>query len=91
MHEVVPRAVSTAEMIDAIICSVHFSVSFLVIIHLLSVNFQLSTLNFDQFPRSNPPLSPLLVKVLVATSEDTPSRIAMALMVVVAFRVMASE
>ena len=35
MHEVVPRAVSTAEMIDARICSVHFSVSFFVIRYLL--------------------------------------------------------
>ena len=33
MHEVVPSAVSTAEIIDAIICSVHLSVSFLVIIY----------------------------------------------------------
>ena len=31
MHEVVPRAVNTAEMIDARICSVHLSVSFFVI------------------------------------------------------------
>jgi hypothetical protein len=31
IHEVVPRAVSTAEMIDAMICSVHLSVSFFVI------------------------------------------------------------
>jgi hypothetical protein len=31
MHEVVPSAVSTAEMIDAMICSVHFKVSFFVI------------------------------------------------------------
>jgi len=35
MHDVVPRAVSTAEIIDAIICSVHLSVSFFVIVHLL--------------------------------------------------------
>jgi hypothetical protein len=31
MQLVAPRAVSTAEIIDAIICSVHFIVSFLVI------------------------------------------------------------
>ena len=36
MHEVVPSAVSTAEIIDAMICSVHLSVSFFVIVHLLS-------------------------------------------------------
>ena len=36
MQDVVPRAVSTAEMIDARICSVHFSVSFFVIRYLLS-------------------------------------------------------
>ncbi len=36
MHEVVPRAVNTAEMIDARICSVHLSVSFFVISYLLS-------------------------------------------------------
>ena len=35
MHEVVPRAVNTAEMIDARICSVHLSVSFFVISYLL--------------------------------------------------------
>jgi len=35
MHEVAPSAVSTAVITDAIICSVHFSVSFLLIIHLL--------------------------------------------------------
>ena len=35
MHEVVPRAVNTAEMIDARICSVHLSVSFFVIRYLL--------------------------------------------------------
>ena len=34
---VVPRAVSTAEMIEASICSVHFSVSFLLIAYLLSI------------------------------------------------------
>ena len=31
MHEVAPSAVSTAEITDAMICSVHFKVSFLVI------------------------------------------------------------
>jgi hypothetical protein len=36
MQLVAPRAVSTAEMIDARICSVHFKVSFFVIVHLLS-------------------------------------------------------
>ena len=36
MHEVAPSAVSTAVITDAMICSVHFSVSFLVIIYLLS-------------------------------------------------------
>jgi hypothetical protein len=35
MHDVAPRAVSTAEMIDARICSVHFKVSFFVIRYLL--------------------------------------------------------
>jgi hypothetical protein len=35
MQLVAPRAVSTAEMIDARICSVHFNVSFFVIVHLL--------------------------------------------------------
>jgi len=35
MHDVVPRAVSTAEIIDARICSDHLSVSFFVIVHLL--------------------------------------------------------
>ena len=41
IHEVVPRAVSTAEIIDAMICSVHLSVSFFVISYLLSVNRKL--------------------------------------------------
>lgn len=36
MQLVVPRAVSTAVMTDAMICSVHFSVSLFVIIYLLS-------------------------------------------------------
>ena len=36
MHEVAPSAVSTAVITDAMICSVHFKVSFLVIIYLLS-------------------------------------------------------
>ena len=36
MHEVAPSAVSTAVMTDAMICSVHFSVSLFVIIYLLS-------------------------------------------------------
>ena len=31
MHEVVPSAVSIAEIIEAMICSVHFKVSFFVI------------------------------------------------------------
>ena len=34
MHEVVPSAVSTAVITDAMICSVHFNVSFLVIIQI---------------------------------------------------------
>ena len=33
MHEVAPSAVSTAEITDAMICSVHFKVSFLVILY----------------------------------------------------------
>ena len=37
MQLVAPRAVSTAEMIEASICSVHFSVSFLLIAYLLSI------------------------------------------------------
>ena len=36
MHEVVPRAVRTAEIMDAKICSDHLRVSFFVIVHLLS-------------------------------------------------------
>jgi hypothetical protein len=36
IQDVVPRAVSTAEIIDARICSVHLSVSFFVISYLLS-------------------------------------------------------
>jgi hypothetical protein len=35
MQDVVPSAVNTAEIIDARICSVHFSVSFFVISYLL--------------------------------------------------------
>ena len=34
MHEVAPSAVSTAVITDAMICSVHFNVSFLVIIQM---------------------------------------------------------
>ena len=37
MHEVVPSAVSTAVITDAMICSVHFRVSLFVIKYLLSV------------------------------------------------------
>ena len=37
MHEVAPSAVSTAVITDAMICSVHFSVSLFVIKYLLSV------------------------------------------------------
>ena len=36
MHEVAPSAVSTAVITDAMICSVHFSVSLLLIKYLLS-------------------------------------------------------
>ena len=43
MQLVAPRAVSTAEIIDAMICSDHLSVSFFVIVHLLSVNCKPST------------------------------------------------
>ena len=37
MQLVAPRAVSTAEIIEARICSDHLSVSFLVIVHLPSI------------------------------------------------------
>ena len=49
MHEVAPRAVSTAVITDAMICSVHFNVSFLVIIHLLPDGWLLQTSRWESF------------------------------------------
>ena len=43
MHEVAPSAVSTAVITDAMICSVHFNVSLLLIIHLLPDGLLLRT------------------------------------------------
>ena len=40
MHEVAPRAVSTAVAIDAIICTTNFKVSFFVIVFCIFMEFK---------------------------------------------------
>ena len=50
MHEVVPNAVSTAVITDAMICSVHFNVSLLLIIHLLPDGLLLRTSRWESSP-----------------------------------------
>ena len=40
MHDVAPSAVTIAVAIDAINCTINLTVSFLLIIHLLSINLR---------------------------------------------------
>jgi hypothetical protein len=81
MQDVAPRAVRIADAIDAMICTIHFRVSFLVIVYLLPyTDYSMSPL-----PPVSPPVP--LLNSLVLTSLDSPFLMAIAFTVVVSLRV----